>query len=191
MSSTTGVATVQGEKFYTPPLLARAIVSWVATDFYRGMGPKLILEPSVGAGAFVFACKEMWPDSLITGVDSDPEAPGFAVIDDPIRQRFENAAVDRVDLTIGNPPFSLAEEHSAKANALTLGGIVALLLRTAFFHGKKRDAFWAKYPPAKEYRLVERPSFTGGGTDSAEYSVFVFTPGRKVPFCVTERRSWK
>jgi hypothetical protein len=192
MSSTTGENRIESDKYYTPNPLAREVVRWVADDFFCGIGPGLILEPSIGAGAFANACREYWPSASITGVDSDCAAPGFAFASEIVPDRFEVATLQMpFDLTVGNPPFSHAEEHAAKANDCTIGGIVALLLRSGFFHGKRRTAFWKQYPPMKEYRLVERPSFTGGGTDSAEYSVFVWCPGRRITQCVTERRSWK
>jgi hypothetical protein len=180
------------DAYYTPQPLADAVVRWLAADFIFGEGPSIVLEPSIGAGAFALAAKAQWPLCEVDGVDVNPDAAGLRLCTDVYVQDFVTVSMNRTPcLTIGNPPFSFAEEHAAHANELTPGGIVALLLRSAFFHGKKREAFWKKYPARKEYRLVERPSFTGGGTDSAEYSVFVWTPGRPVTECVTVRRSWK
>ncbi len=180
------------DAYYTPRTLADAIVGWLDCDFFQDAAPWSALEPSVGAGAFVHAVRKQWPRCEVAGVDINPDAAGLRLCTGHVAD-FATFEAEVPHLIVGNPPFSHAEEHAAHACELAQGGIVALLLRSAFFHGKKRAAFWERYPAVMEYRLVERPSFTGGGTDSAEYSVFVWTPDALglVEDCVTVRRSWK
>lgn len=190
------------DAYYTPQALADAIVGWVADDFFFGEGPSVVLEPSVGSGSFVRAVWKRWPAAEIHGIDLNSLAAGLGMRDLAYRPPlcvkayvgdFASIQLSTTPtLTIGNPPFSCAESHARRAIEVTPGGVVALLLRSAFFHGAKRGAFWERYPARKEYRLVERPSFTGGGTDSAEYSVFVWTPGRELRDDMRSvRRSWK
>jgi hypothetical protein len=49
---------------------------------------------------------------------------------------------------------------------------VAFLLRLGFLESSKRLEFWRRWPCRKVFVLAERPSFTGGGTDSAAYALF-------------------
>jgi hypothetical protein len=51
------------------------------------------------------------------------------------------------------------------------------LLRLAFLEGQKRAPFWKAQPPYSVSVLAKRPSFTGGGTDSAAYAFFEWRRG--------------
>ena len=76
---------------------------------------------------------------------------------------------DLFDLAIGNPPFSLAEQFVVKS--LEHARQVMLLLRAGFLAGKKRYQLFDKHQPRNVWLLAQRPSFTGKGTDSAEYCI--------------------
>lgn len=71
---------------------------------------------------------------------------------------------------ITNPPYSLAEESVRLCcrNASS----VWMLLRLNFWGGIKRRGLFEAYPPAFCFVLPRRPSFTGKGTDAAEYAWF-------------------
>ena len=180
------------DAYYTKDEVARAIVERVSLmgvnskieDSFAGRAgrvvceqfkPRTILEPSVGGGAFVRACREVWPDiQEIHGCDVDGGAAGL----DDCRRYYvgdfiESESWCKYDLIIGNPPYRHAEEHIR--HALTLlapGGVCAMLLRVGFMGSKKRRAFFADYPVRRMDVLRPRPSFTNGGTDSSEYGVF-------------------
>jgi hypothetical protein len=53
-----------------------------------------------------------------------------------------------------------------------------MLLRLAFVESARRFVWWERHGArlAHVYALAERPSFTGGGTDSAAYGWFVWGP---------------
>jgi hypothetical protein len=89
------------------------------------------------------------------------------------------ATVDRYDLIIGNPPYSLAEEHVRLCLGLLAdGGQLVFLLRLAFLESAKREALWREHPPERVDVLTRRPSFTHNGkTDSAAYAVFRWRNG--------------
>lgn len=73
---------------------------------------------------------------------------------------------------ITNPPFSLAHEFIAHARRHSPE--VVMLLRLNFLGSIKRHDWWTKNEPDAIYVLSQRPSFTGGGTDSTEYAWFAW-----------------
>lgn len=97
------------ERHYTPLALARAIVLALPGE----CDPQIIVEPSVGDGAFVVACRERWPDAKIIGCDVDPNASGLRLCDMGVLADWETEAehTPKADLIIGNPPFSHAIPH--------------------------------------------------------------------------------
>lgn len=162
---------IDGDKYYTPDAVAAACVRSV------GWGMKgTFVEPSVGGGAFARALRE--DGYNVFGVDSDPNAAGFADCD------LGHAVADfgqwvpslRPDYVVGNPPYNQAEEHIR--HGLSVARLaVGMLLRVNFLGGVKRRAFFEKHRPAQVHVLTPRPSFTGGGTDATEYAFMVWTQG--------------
>ncbi|MCP4852340.1 MAG: hypothetical protein GY900_11480 [Actinomycetia bacterium] len=156
------------DAYYTPDDLARVLVEQLP------IGPAdYVLEPNVGGGAFARACG-VRPGPVVVGVDIDPNAAGFADCHAFECHDFLDTPAPKPDLNwvIGNPPFSLAREHVE--HALTLAPNVAFLLRLAFLESADRLPFWQGDGSClrKVWVLAERPSFTGGATDSAAYGFF-------------------
>lgn len=166
---------IAGDAYYTPDDVAARLVRVLdLTD------DSVIVEPSAGGGAFVRA---IWARHLtnvaIFGCDVNKDAAGLALCSDHMACDFTSldaATVDALiapaDWVIGNPPFTHAEAHVR--HALTLAPRCAFLLRLAFLESAKRVDFWRDHQPAVVYVLANRPSFTGGGTDSAAYGWFVW-----------------
>lgn len=158
------------DRYYTPDVLAVACVR--ALDLRPE--PSLVLEPSLGGGAFARAVRARWPKALIQGVDIDPDAPGREHADHLWTGDFRDHPFGSgFSLVIGNPPYRDAEAHVEAA--LALAPEVAMLLRLGLLAGQKRSAFWRAHPPAVVHVLSRRPSFTGGGTDASEYGWFVWS----------------
>ncbi len=63
----------------------------------------------------------------------------------------------KCDAIITNPPFKLAEEIIKKA--VTESRIVAMLLKSQFWHAKKRHDLFKKFPPTYVLPLTWRPDF--------------------------------
>ena len=161
------------DRYYTPPAVPRACVPLLA------IGPgSHVVEPSVGAGAWVHALREHVPGVRVSGVDLDPEAAGLALCDDARVGDWPEVAgaYDRCDWVVGNPPFSHAEEHVRASLRVARVG-VAMLLRLAFLESAERAPFWREHPAAEVRVFSERPSFTGGKTDSCAYGLFVWRAG--------------
>jgi hypothetical protein len=178
------------DRYYTPDHLA---LDCAVEAQHLCPSPRVVLEPSVGGGAFARAARELWPVGLtIVGADFDPEAEGRSTCD-----IFHNCdfldldlCTDPPDLILGNPPYSRAEEHVRHAlGTVVSGGVVGMLLRLAFMEGKRRSGFWLEYGEhlASVHVLAERPSFVaGGGRDSCAYGWFLWKlspdqPGKIYP----------
>lgn len=159
------------DAYYTPDDLARALANLVVGDMDVR---SLVLEPNVGGGAWVRALPCVF---TVDGMDLDPQARGLAACSRSKAGDFlaEDPPSDRYDLVIGNPPYRQAMEHIERA--MTLAPRVAFLLRAGLTASKKRHPFWSGLRErgwqVTIHALVERPSFTGGGTDSCEYMFLV------------------
>lgn len=144
------------------------------------------LEPAAGDGAIIRAVKDCLPSQIIgwTAVELRAEckpsllAAGvdgvncFAGGYDFLAGHLAGA---EFDVSITNPPFSLAEEFVREV--LAVSRYVAMLLRINFLGSAKRRALFATEIP-DIYVLPNRPSFTGKGTDATEYAWFVWGPER-------------
>lgn len=157
------------DAYYTPDDLAHFLVGLLPLD----AGP--IVEPSVGGGAFVRAIRaHAHLPTYVIGFDVDEDAAGLALCNAGVAMDYLDWLGD-VEWTVGNPPYRHAEAHAR--HALTTSRNVAFLLRLGFLESAKRYPFWQEHPARKVWVLAERPSFTGGGTDSAAYGFFWWQRG--------------
>ena len=176
------------DRYYTPPTLADKLVGLLTFD-----GMPRVLEPHAGDGAFLRAL----PSNVRRYCnDIDPGAPAlewgrqmgatvttgdFLEMPAPLDYQY--------DWIIGNPPFNNFEKHIDRA--LMLSPRVAFLLRLAVMESSKRAACWKRWPLQHVWVLAERPSFTGGGTDSAAYGFFYFNRYCQGAATITPGWSWK
>lgn len=164
----------ENDAYFTPDALAVACVATIPRD----LDPEIVVEPSVGGGAFARAVRARWPATYLVGVDVDSDAPGFAEVDvRSVGDWLARASAFRgegVDLAVGNPPYCEAEAHVRAA--LEAVPRVAFLLRLGFLAGKDRGrGFWREHPPSVVHVVSRRPSFTGNGrSDGTEYAFFVW-----------------
>jgi len=199
-------------RYYTEDEVARAIVARLELD---GVG--VILEPSAGGGAFVRALVERRRAEGLTyrilAVDVDAQASArdhlepehgdaFAVLDFLDVLAWPEAWPSRVDLAVGNPPYSIRvlvldeegqpqrypEGHKRAGElvdrtievatdhalrCLELAARAVLLFREGFAGSVERYArLWARGTLIRQDTLIPRPSFTGGSTDATEYAAF-------------------
>lgn len=134
------------------------------------------LDPCAGDGAIVRAVRACRHDVKWTAVEIREdcrhllrrEVPGDRVLIGDFLS-LELPVAPRV--VIGDPPYSLATEFIQRS--LDLADTVAFLLRLNYLASAKR-AEDARTRAADVYVLPNRPSFTGGKTDSCEYAWFVW-----------------
>ena len=69
------------DRHFTPDPLADVIIERLAKHIDP---PAVVVEPSVGGGAFARAVRKRWPGAHIVGVDIDPDAEGFAFVDESV-----------------------------------------------------------------------------------------------------------
>ncbi len=175
------------DRYYTPRDLADALVAQLDLADIGTM----VLEPSVGAGAFADAIHARAPEAMITGVDIDPGAPGLMRCHRPVTGDFLDlpSPLGGWDLAIGNPPYRHALDHVV--HALHMAHRVAFLLRLGFLESKSRATFWKQWPATHIWALSERPSFTGGGTDATAYGFFLWDQTLDQDFTSLSVLSWK
>lgn len=170
------------DAYYTPDAVAQACVGAVAHQIAPG---DVVLEPSVGGGAFARALRQQKPGVVVHGCDVNPDAAGFASCHREILGDFLDVGA-RFSWIIGNPPYQGAEQHVRHALSVSSKG-VAFLLRLAFLEGQSRRALWREHPASEVFVLSRRPSFTGGGTDATAYAFFVWRHAQEQQPC---RLSW-
>lgn len=139
------------------------------------------LEPSAGNGAIIRAVRRLRPGQVFGAVESDPRRwKGLRALDVALRPLDFLVLMPpqrgRWDLCIGNPPYTQAEAFVRKG--LTLAREVVYLLRLGFLAGQKRAALYREHGTPDVYVLPRRPSFTGRGTDSADYAWMRWTADR-------------
>jgi len=169
------------DAYYTPDEVAVSLVATLGD--LRGAQ---CWEPHVGGGAFARALLACGAEVAVS--DVDPEAPGLDTPGAPgaigdFRASISASGLfafpDLPEWIVGNPPFSEAEAHVRRA--LAVAPNVAFLLRLAFLESAQRRPLWQEFPPAEVYVLSERPSFTGGRTDSCAYGWFVWRSPHRAP----------
>lgn len=178
------------DAYYTPEGAAYAIVRHlVETKRLPRKATTTLLEPHVGGGAWVSALKRARVPGLIHASDVDPNAAGLVHPDGDVAGEVADFLVHvygmLFDVILGNPPFGNAEEHVRRAlELLRPGGLLIFLLRRNWLGAARFDFIAEGRAPVDEIVLAPRLSFTDGGTDEQEYSVFIWRGGEK-------RHSWR
>jgi hypothetical protein len=127
--------------FYpTPPDVTHALM------LQLNLEPCLIWEPACGDGAMTNVLLEYGHNVLSTDI-----ATGIDYL---------TAEKMMVDAIITNPPFNLSHEFITKA--LSEAPIVAMLLKSQYWHAKKRYDLFMNNPPAYILPLTWRPDFMNG-----------------------------
>jgi len=146
---------------------------WVIAALLDKIGPlvhgKTILEPCAGKGEIVRALQDR--GAVVTAYDIQ-SGTDFLTMD---------CAGMHWDWCITNPPYRYAQEFIEKA--MSVADEVVMLLRLGFLAGQKRKDWWQVNRPKVVYVLSKRPSFTGRGTDSADYAWVLWRPRRHDTSC--------
>ena len=125
--------------FYpTPPEVTVALL-----DFLRLPGSAVIWEPAAGegdmAGVLQTYFETVYTTDILDGTD------------------FLKSSIDAADWIITNPPFSLAEAFIRRA--AELGKPFAFLVKSQFWHAKRRLPLFDEFPPSYILPLTWRPDF--------------------------------
>lgn len=147
-----------------------------------------VIEPSAGNGAFVAPLRQLWSLPPLLAIDVQPDhdalskAGADAVYKDDWVHWVRSHPIEEPSLVVGNPPFSLAQEHiSAGLDYLLPKSHICFLLKLNFLGGKKREeTFWRQGQLRYVIPIVGRPTFVSGEVainDTNEYGVFIWEVG--------------
>lgn len=194
--------------YYTPDDLAEILVASLPI-----MAHDIALEPSVGGGAFARALAVRTKN--LDGFDIDPEAPGLRECYCHVCDFLDMPKVCvGPTWVVGNPPFSRPETGSdgkptgrrGSKGALVMEECaslhvrhalhiterhVAFLLRLAFLETPDRQEWLATTPLRRVTVLGQRPSFTGGRTDSCAYGFFWWDKLHQGPATIEMLPRWR
>jgi hypothetical protein len=133
--------------FYpTPPDVTRALLLFLA------LAPCTIWEPACGDGAM----SRVMAEHGHTVLSTDLRQTGFGQGD----VDFLMADPFTCEAVITNPPFAASEQFIHKA--LDTAPLVAMLLKSQYWHAQKRFALFDQHPPAWVLPLTWRPDFLDG-----------------------------
>lgn len=180
MSQNTSSAVMQQRKepsdsfdyFPTPLWATRALCEWLKVrSFIR---PDMtVSEPACGEGHMARALSEYF--GAVEA--SDIQDMGYGK-----QQDYLFMPQEKVDWTITNPPFRLAQEFIAQASKSSRYGI-AMIVRAAFLESVGRyNELWTKNPPSFVLQFSERvPMFKGRvdpkGSSATSYCWIVWIDG--------------
>ena len=134
--------------FYpTPPLVTQALMEFLEIKTCK------IWEPACGDGAMSRILEEFGHEVISTDLRED-SGYGQGGHD------FLTTKPIKCDAIITNPPFNLSEQFIRRA--LSYAPIVAMVLKSQYWHAQGRTKLFEEYPPAYVLALNWRPDFMNG-----------------------------
>lgn len=135
------------DDFPTPPWATRALCRWLTQ--HRSLRNLTCREPAANRGHMVRPLREFF--RTVEASDIFDYGAGF-----PQADYLFGPNPARVDWTITNPPFRLAEQFIARALATSEHG-VAVIVRSAFLEGIGRhERLFSVTPPTDILQFTER-----------------------------------
>lgn len=144
-----------------------------------------VVDAGAGSGAITSVLAEHAPERWRKVIACEVVPERVAALDDEhggdscveiADTSFALLTLENVDLVVSNPPFELAEAWLRRA--WSPHRTVAFLVRVGWLRSHAHLFAGIGCGDPDVYLLDPRPSFTGGGTDSAEYCWCVWGPGR-------------
>lgn len=136
------------DDFPTPPWATRALCAFLLGQGFR-LDEMSCREPAANRGHMVKPLREYF--ARVEASDVHDYGAGF-----PVSDYLFGPLPSRVDWTITNPPFRLAEQFIERALDSSAVGC-AMILRSAFLEGQRRyDTIFSQTPPAFILPLSQR-----------------------------------
>ena len=164
------------DDFPTPPWATRALCEWLVDGGFEP-AEHLCREPAANRGHMVKPLLEYFGAVLASDVfDYGAGYPQRDYLFGPVSD------LSKVDWTITNPPFRLAEEFIARASENSRIGF-AMLVRSAFLEGQGRfERLFSKNPPSFVLQFTERVVMHKGrlapeGSTATAYAWLVWIDG--------------
>ena len=162
--------------FYpTPPDVTEALLNFLEERWLLSTGD-LIWEPACGTGEMANVMEQRGYD--VTVSDLFPTGYTKDAVDFLTAER-------RCDWIITNPPFSKAEGFIR--HAMELQRPCAFLLKSQFWHAKRRQQLFRVHPPTYVLPLTWRPDFLSGskgGSPTMEVCWSVWCEKRIAPMYI-------
>jgi len=161
------------DAYMTPPWCVRRLLGVWRPNGRSG----ILVEPAVGTGNIVRTIGTE-PFAWLTYDIREVEPIGeMHVTGDFLLVGSHGTDAEAV---VTNPPFSLAEEFIRHSRSCFPSAELVFLLRLAFLASAARLPLWCDVGTPDVWVLPNRPSFTGKGTDSADYGWFHWPVGRRI-----------
>ncbi len=143
----TGAGSIEKRReldFYpTPPEVTHALMQFLNFE------PLKIWEPACGNGAMSIVLEEY--GHQVTSTDLRHTGYGHGGID------FLDSCKLGFDAIITNPPFAISEQFIR--HALKQADVVAMVLKSQYWHASKRVDLFTEHPPAFVLAMTWRPDF--------------------------------
>lgn len=144
--------------FYpTPAEATRAVMPLLATLIADGSH---VLEPAAGNGAMSVVLEENYRVSKSDIVD---RGCGADVVD-----FLKGPWPSKIDAVVTNPPFNLSEAFVRTTFDKTDARFLALILKSQWFHARKRVDLFLKHPPMYVCPMTWRVDFLGKGAPTMD-----------------------
>lgn len=162
------------DDFPTPPWATRALCEFILSQGYDLEG-RICREPAANRGHMVQPLQEYFGE--VWASDVHDYGAGFETADYLFPTELE-----RVDWTITNPPFRLAEQFIERAAQTSDTGF-AVIVRAAFLEGQGRyERLFSKNPPSFVLQFTERVVMHKGrlapeGSTATAYAWLVWIDG--------------
>lgn len=153
---------VDDDFYATPPECVDALLENVEL-------PNKIWEPCCGDGAISKVLEGNGYDVISTDLNNYGFGEPFT---DFLKQNKK-----RADCVVTNPPFKISQDIIEKCFEMDVS-TVALLLKTQYWHAKKRTDLFEKYIPSKILAMNWRPDFSGGGSPTMDCIWTVWEKGK-------------
>lgn len=128
-----------------------------------------VWEPACGDGAMSEELARA--GHVVHSSDIRDTGYGIAGVD------FLTAVAFKCEAVITNPPFNESEAFIRRA--LSVAPLVAMLVKSQYWHAQKRAALFATHPPAYVLPLTWRPDFMAGERGGAPTMECIWTVWRK------------
>lgn len=150
--------------FYPTP----ADVTIALMDYFKFKPDCRILEPACGDGSM----SKVLESYGYRVTSSDLRDSGYGTPDVDFMGSYGDAKFNAV---ITNPPFNVAEKFIT--HSLTIAPFVAMVLKSQYWHAKKRQDLFHNHPPSYVMPLTWRPDFLGGGASMMDVIWTVWIKG--------------
>jgi hypothetical protein len=163
------------DDFPTPPWATRALCEFLVLNGYHQIDHMTCREPAANRGHMVKPLRESF--GSVEAADIHDYGAGFQQND-----YLFGPIPSRVDWTITNPPFRLAEQFIDRMAATSRLGF-AVIVRAAFLEGQGRyDRLFSKNPPSYVLQFTERVVMHKGrlapeGSTATAYAWLVWIDG--------------